>query len=112
MFRSKIYIMNTKQHLKAVKSLLSDKRRWTQKHLARNEEGWPVVPLSSNANCWCLLGALCKTRLEQNVDADSDAYTTLLRCAGKPLASFNDSATHEEVLELVEKAIISLPRRK
>ncbi len=43
-----------------LRELLTDKSKWTKHTLARNTKGSPVHPLSDEAVCWCLVGAMQK----------------------------------------------------
>lgn len=45
-------------HLRAAAMLIDDPARWTQRVLARDENGTYVPPESDRARCWCALGAL------------------------------------------------------
>lgn len=96
--------MKTLEHLKAVRELLSDESHWTQGEAARSEDGRAVSPQEKEACSWCLIGAAIKVAEE-----GSDAHQILraLKEAGsiKYVHHFNDSHSHAEVLQLLDKAI-------
>ncbi len=90
-----------------IKELLSSPDKWTKKMLARNEQGKEVAVMSSDAACWCLLGALCKC-----YDRNAKGYDEAMRCIYAALAlndrtgdwsigDFNDNSTYDEVVALV-----------
>jgi len=43
-----------------LQKLFSKKKNWTQEAYARNAKGDIVTPLSKDAVCWCLMGAMQK----------------------------------------------------
>jgi hypothetical protein len=79
--------MTKKEALLKTKELIATPDKWTQGVDARNIVGQPVDPKSKRAVCYCLYGALIK------VTNDVDD------------AEFNDSSTHEQVLELINKTL-------
>lgn len=88
-----------------VLDLLSDIGNWTQEDFARDKEGEFVSPGSDTAVCWCLLGAVRKCYPDAQ---EQDRAVTRLRSALPPEAvsipDFNDTVTHEQILELLQKA--------
>lgn len=46
--------------LKSARDLLSDEKRWTKGHYARDAQGRPTPPHAIDAVCWCPEGAIAK----------------------------------------------------
>jgi hypothetical protein len=95
------------EDLCAVRELLDRPSRWTKGAFARNDAGVVVSPLSENAVCWCLLGAMHKV-----TGLSESRYEDLVRALdmAKPripwLGCLNEYAKHEEILELIDRAIV------
>lgn len=94
----------------STKSTLADARSillcgWTRGVYARNAEGYEVNADDSTAVCWCLEGAIFKSRT--SYDNYADMMDTLERCIdGKSLVDFNDrQESVEPVLALLDQAI-------
>src|SRR5262249_53890177 len=108
-------MMTIKADLEKVYALLEDEDCWTQRELAYDAQGNTIGPNSPEATCWCLAGAFYKAL------SITYRYPYLYACAswlylaehvriitGDPHAfpdEFNDRATHEEVLALLQGAI-------
>jgi hypothetical protein len=93
------------------RKLLTDPKNWTQQVAARNAQGHETQAKSVTAVCWCSLGALthCRPDVEDRAYIYNVAYETLLQATPNGMvASFNDNSTHEEVLELFDRAIARL----
>jgi hypothetical protein len=96
------------------RALLSDPERWTTGTLAQREDGLPVDPWSPSACCWCLVGALqCVAR--RGGAPYSDEYAAAYRALNRLLdqsdaVDFNDTAEHEDVLALLDRAIAEASR--
>lgn len=96
--------METKQLLQAVRDLLSDKSHWTQYVSARDAKGKQVEAQSNKACAWCLIGAFRK--LEPDLDKRWEARVYLMsHLDTHSTGSFNDTHSHEEVLQLLDKAL-------
>lgn len=95
--------MDTAQILKDARALIADEKNWTQDKVARDRRGYSVSPESRRAVCFCAIGALRKTC----VDDDSLIYARdVLRDVAKiPITEFNDTHTHAEVIALFDRAI-------
>jgi hypothetical protein len=99
--------------LRAARTLLSTKSRWTKCTLARNKKGVPVLPRSSGASSWCLLGALEKCaegrakRRQVECYAVTEAVSCFLPRPYRFLSTFNDNeeTKHKDVLRLLDRAI-------
>jgi len=94
--------MNITETLKAARLLITPRENWTQGALSRDKDGIPNP--DDEAVCFCSLGAVmevttCAAEYNNAVDMfyglvlDDPAY-------------FNDSHSHEEVLEMFDKAIV------
>lgn len=93
--------------LRRARQLISRPDRWTRKTMARNPRtGRAVGTYSRLAGQWCALGALHRFHPEEALICDA---VSELRKGGVPddhsLGSFNDSHTHQEVLDLFDSAI-------
>ncbi len=85
--------------------LIRNPNHWTQGILAMGIEGEVYSdPTDPACTCWCSVGALMKV-INDSDSPPIHAYKALENAAGAPLARFNDSHTHAEVLQLWEKAI-------
>lgn len=96
----------------ATREFLSDKSRWAQGQFAKDEWGHAVGILSSEAKCWCLIGALMKCQDERGIPDDDYRYAVVLlgreafdRLGTFSIPSFNDNSRYEDVIELLDHAI-------
>ena len=97
------------RELKHAKAFIRDKEHWTQGKFARNPEGIQCDPLSADAFQFCAVGALRHV----NGSALSVSYLSArfyldmaVNMMGiSTVLEFNDSRTHEEVMELYDIAI-------
>lgn len=83
-----------------IRELLSDESKWTQRAPARNEAGELVGPQDSDAVCWCLWGAVIKTR---NIFQRTDVINSIHISTGQNVADWNDTHTFKDVRELIER---------
>lgn len=92
------------------RALIADPLQWCRYAYARDRYGSPAYPYSIEARQWCSLGSLERVTR----DAPSRilvAGKVILEEAlgqlgyGHEVGAFNDSHTHEEVLEMFDKAI-------
>lgn len=102
--------MSTKEILIGARENL--KLGWTKGCFARSAKGAPVETYSSEATCWCLIGAVRVSayRLYQSGKTRipaSKALTVLQSIVpGGHVASFNDKQTSvDDVLALIDQAI-------
>jgi hypothetical protein len=104
------------------RKIIENRRHWTRGVAARDRKGIPVTPDDPGASCWCVLGALFR------VSADAKQPSTII--AGKKvqlikswhlieaaagtdrLAEFNDTHSHHEVLDLIDRAIAEARKRR
>lgn len=109
-----------------VKELLNSPERWTKESYGRNANGMPVMGNDPRAVCFCLLGAVDRvvwgtkstdeyTR-EENAEKLERRKSIMLvlnsyvkdRTANykaiSGLIDFNDNATYEEVMAMLEEA--------
>ena len=95
---------NTKTEYKTVEELLSDPKRWTQSHSARNAHGMPVSVFSPEATCFCLYGALRRVYASNIVLYEKSSSKLKNLPLPDGYVQYNDTHTHEEVMALVKKA--------
>lgn len=97
-----------------VHELLSDETKWTRACGARDATGRQVEPCSSNAVCWCLVGAIekCFPSAERWRDRRliMERISNRLSVGGAPgthdvldIMSWNDHATFDQVRDLVKE---------
>jgi hypothetical protein len=90
------------EELHALRALLEDPARWTQRAFARSgRDGSPCYPSSEEAAQWCLVGA---TDIMPNpVSVRRALFAALERRV--PLMTVNDAEGHDAVLALIDAAI-------
>lgn len=96
------------QILVAAKALIANPVNWTQGAGARNLVGQSVPVLSDEAHSFCSLGALDKALSvrDHSPGMDEKAYSFLGKSAANvSISLFNDRHSHEEVMEMWDKAI-------
>lgn len=98
--------MNTVDVLRGAKAILSDERNWTQNGALyrRRDDG---------GMSYCVYGAMGHVTTGEEIPgvsiANSPAAKAFQRAIGMQMVgSFNDSATHEEVIDAFDRAILSL----
>jgi hypothetical protein len=103
-------IATVDEGLLALRALLEDPARWTQRASARDAKGRMCGPTAPAARSWCLSGGV------YNVTDDEPALVAgMLRTlerrlpagsyTGRPeLGFFNDRSTHAQVLALIDAA--------
>lgn len=93
---------STADILREARKLIERPEAWTQGVWARNAAGAEVEESSSDAVCWCSVGAIFRVAPRQNYDV----IRALAALTGgmSPIA-FNDTHTHAEVLAALDKAI-------
>ncbi len=89
-----------------VKELLADPARWTQGWFARDVYGSEVDIHEQDAVCWCLIGAIykCYEDPRDRKIAEDKVAPFAKNQGATSIQSFNDSATHAEVMKLLEEA--------
>ena len=92
--------------LKDARNLIAKRENWTQDNFAKTADGNGVYSKSDEAVCWCSLGALTWVSLpDEDKQVRKLAKLLLRKAMDSPIAIFNDSHTHEEVLAAWDKAI-------
>ena len=94
------------QVLRAARELLSDPARWTKGAWAEDGAGMEVSPVSPNAVCWCVEGALMRVSGVEVVTAVGFALEALANVVGD-IAWYNDAATTQfsDILTALDRAI-------
>ena len=99
--------------LRATRARIANPDNWTKDGLARNEAGEPVHPEASDACQWCLLGAerSITDSIPDRIEANDYIYRALRENVGADLrfmmlSEFNDTRSHEEVLAVLDRAIV------
>lgn len=92
--------------LKAERKLLSDPKRWTKGHFARDANGIPTDYYSKTATCWCQMGAAQK--IGSNVSATSLKQLVSGMFNYQDDVAFNDApkTTHKDLMEFYDVCII------
>lgn len=95
--------MNTLEQLLAMDALLDSPEKWTQGCAARDAAGNPVSATSSEARCWCLIGAKRRASL-WNDFGPNRLFRKLL---GRSVVDWQDAParTFAEVKDLLARAI-------
>jgi len=97
----------TKTLIKA-RQIIDKEENWTIGFLARDRNNKPTNIFHENAFSFCAWGALDKAHLEQAGRWVSRPYAAgyiLEQICGRCVASYNNSHTHKEVLQLFDDAI-------
>lgn len=87
--------------LRAMRELLADPARWTQGALARTVHGWNAHPEDPDAFSFCLDGAAHRFGGREYLNV----LLLLTSLCGDSVSDFNDRATHQQVLDLLDRAI-------
>lgn len=91
--------MNITYALQKVYALV--KNGWCQKNYAEDAKGHRVSPISLNACNFCITGAIYRVDCKElNAYLQRECYNHI------DLIRFNDSHTHEEVLEYLQTLIL------
>lgn len=97
-------IMNTVEKiLVKARELLSIPERWTQGSTAKNVKGESVLAYDETATSWCIIGACIK--VAESPNEAKIVISALQRAMFRGLGYFNDTASHDKVLRLFDKAI-------
>ena len=109
--------MNTVEALKAAKEIIATPEKWCREYYAMDATGACISALSEEAVCFCALGALqrvCIVDLDKCNDYGAlyaDTASVLYRAIKNSIkkfcdvASFNDTATHADVIAMFDRAI-------
>ena len=107
--------MTPREVLQGIRELLTPASAWTTTKYAKDRFGYSVRPYSKEAQCFCLLGAVCRVTASSVVwpsedTVQADAINLLIKAMpehyrGSDLVRFNDLSTHEEVLALIDRGI-------
>ncbi len=97
--------MNTLEILSNAQNLIRDPRNWAKHTYSKDMLGMSVEPTSPDACRWCSIGAVLKV-LDLPSDTSRHPTFDLLEKANGNWAvpDFNDTSTHEEVMEMFDKA--------
>lgn len=95
--------------LNKVRDLLTDPAKWTQNTSARNADGHEEIIESPAATCWCLYGAILKVRDPEGPAFGSEVTLDYLDDSlDMAIGRFNDTHTHAEVIQFLDKSISKL----
>jgi hypothetical protein len=99
--------VTTKDILVALRNLLREPARHTQRVFARDAKNYPVPSTSQYAVCWCLAGGIAKITGDDlgRTGEYLAARDAIQAACGNKIAMFNDHATHKQVLEAIDKAV-------
>lgn len=96
------------------RKILSKEENWTRGSYARDADGHKVYVDSSNAACFCSIGAVATSASPKL----SDEYLSALEALGAvvepmPVIAFNDaeSTSHKDVMAMFDLAIESLEEK-
>lgn len=102
-------LVETLTLLKNARELISNEENWTYGSYSRSIDGGTAIPSSTDAVCWCSIGALRKFGAWDSVnDAMFELMVAMPEDYRQSVATFNDSHTHAEVLALFDKAIANM----
>jgi len=97
-----------------VKELLADPARWTKRSFSRDKWGYQIHPRDEQAICWCIAGGIekCYPDFEEKkearkkilrvIDPEIDPENAIL--LSETIINVNDSATHAELMKILEEA--------
>ena len=86
-----------------VKELFSDRSNWTQGAFARDDKNKSIGFDSPLASKWCLAGAIFKCYQKQGVKELIRVEDRILTSGASGIMSFGDSASYEQIMELVNE---------
>lgn len=100
--------MSEVELLMEARELISDPERWCQGHIAENDTGIEVSPLSPDAKRFCAAGSICNVMGVRHAFI-SNAWETLGEAAsglfGRSVTYVNDDYSHADVLRMFDRAI-------
>ena len=105
--------MTTLEGLQKVRELLSDESQWCQRALARDKDGFPMLPEEQGAVQYCLNGAVRKVAGDADVsDPIAEALERAARVMGylsvgfsSPHVRLTNETDHPTVLKCIDLAI-------
>lgn len=84
-------------------------QHWTKDYLARDANGEEANPRDPEAVCWCLYGAFLANPDRDAVEEFSEDFLQLFVDEfDTPIGPFNDTRTHSEIINWLEKKIAEL----
>ena len=92
--------MKASETLIRAKAVIEDPKNWTQGQYARKSNMDVTSVEDENATCFCSIGALSKIG-----GLNCDLMMYLIQYANGGIAEYNDTHTHEQVMEVWDKAI-------
>lgn len=96
----------TKQTLEAARALIADKAHWTQGSVSMDMLDRVRHPRHPAACRWCATGAVVKAAAGSNYVFERCLGALHMSLVGfQSIESFNDTHTHDEVLQLFDAAI-------
>lgn len=107
---------NVLKNLQDAYNLIQDEKYWTTGVEARNASGKQIYDVNDPTVCqWCLVGAIRKTKVTRE-DFNATVYHLMKNVqpmlidgiAFHTIATFNDTKTHAEVLDLLTTTIEAL----
>lgn len=97
--------MKISDQLKAAKAIIASPSKWLQGAYAKDANGFACRGDNPQATCFCSLGALQAVNNCYSDAPSQPAISVLKQFMGGDVPEFNDSATHEQVMEAFDKAI-------
>lgn len=99
-----------KDILQAARKTITKPDRWVKGSLALNApHGQRVHPAALDAKCWCAMGAVMRATNELRGAWNHPDFevvnVALAQAMGRGVPGFNDTSTHEQVLQAFDKAI-------
>ena len=95
--------MKTSEALRKARNKIANPRHWTQYVLARGKAGELVQPESDKAVCWCAVGAVRSVAAGRS--RSMCLYYLELMVPFREVALYNDSRTHNDVMNMFNNAI-------
>ena len=99
--------MTVKQDLQAARDLITDPKHWTQNTPARDMTGKPCNSDAPEAVCFCIYGAVGHVT-QCDITRYGSCVASIMEVEDSP-GFFNDTHNHQEVLDLLDRTITSLP---
>jgi hypothetical protein len=93
--------------IKEARKIIEDPSRWTKGTLARDATGAITRVFADDAASFCAVGAIARTGVscQLQVDIGREFFPHIQRRGYCKISGFNDSHSHEEVLELFDEVI-------
>jgi hypothetical protein len=102
-------IPTTIKLLEEARLLIAEPSQWTTGTSARDAKGYSTLYSNPDATCFCSVGAILRANSISNYHRHTtdDAIQVLRSCltASGSVATFNDTHTHEEVLQFFDDTI-------